>query len=350
MTAEMLMNMKWFADPDTRLGAWSTALKTALGVGVLWLGMTGSSMAQTFICWNFSSSFSPAPSLKSDGAGGGKLLVSQTAGAGQVIYDGILTSSASCASTNNSYQTGLWGVAFTNPAFFAGGGLRIAATAAPTVTVPTNTWCHQPSPVQWTPLAVIVPMGTNTSVGCIVKAELPVRVTATGSTVVADSGFSTYMYAAASAGGSWTGPLATLSALPSACVLTPSVSTVTLPTVQQMQLNNAGDTAGVQPFVITLMGCSALATGAYVAKATWSFTPGATATTLANSATSPAANVEIQIRDATNTPVANNAVVTLASGITGGTYSANFSARYYATGQASAGNVRGVATFTLSYQ
>lgn len=327
-----------------------TGLKLSLGVLVVWLGLSGSSMAQSFICWNFSSSFSPAPSLKSDGAGGGKLLVSQNPGAGQVIYDGILTSSGSCASTNNSYQTGLWGVAFTNPAFFAGGGLRIAATAAPTVTVPTNTWCHQPSPVQWTPLAVIVPMGTNTSVGCIVKAELPVRVTATGSTVVADSGFSTYMYAAASAGGSWTGPLATLSALPSACVLTPSVSTVTLPTVQQMQLNNAGDTAGVQPFVITLMGCSALATGAYVAKATWSFTPGATATTLANSATSPAANVEIQIRDATNTPVANNAVVTLASGITDGTYSANFSARYYATGQASAGNVRGVATFTLSYQ
>jgi major type 1 subunit fimbrin (pilin) len=133
-------------------------------------------------------------------------------------------------------------------------------------------------------------------------------------------------------------------------VVAPSTSTVTLPTVSQQQLKNPGDTAGVQPFSITLTGCSALATGAYLAKATWSFTQGAIATTMANTAASPAANVEIQIRDASNNPIANNAVTTIASGITGGTYSAQYSARYYATGQATAGNVRGVATFNLSYQ
>jgi major type 1 subunit fimbrin (pilin) len=338
-----------------------SALKTVLSVMVVWISISNSSMAAgVFTCNTFTTTYSAASGFKSNGTGGGQFLVSQNPPAGTVIYQGTITFTAFCGTTDSSYRLGQLQVKFGNgPYTFAGGGLVLEATGAPTVSNFSNGWCapnkdYWPSfdanARSWDGTWWIQGMATQTSNGCTVRVAFPVRVRTTGAAVVAGSGFTTNIQAAAYDGGFWSGPNVTVSALPTACVVTPTTSTVTLPTVSQLQLRNSGDTAGAQPFAITLAGCSALATGTYLANANWSFTPGSTATTIANSATSPAGNVEIQIRDANNNPIANNATSTIATGITSGTYSANFSARYYATGQATAGNVRGVVTFNMTYQ
>lgn len=339
-------------------------LKTLVLLAGFWAMSAGTAQAATFVCGNMNTTFTPHANLRSDGAGGGKFLVSQNPSAGITIYTGTLTATANCASDDSGYRRGIVELFMGNtPRTFAG-GLIITPISTPTSTISDWNACNldhsvngslssTPGPnysTRWDANGFVLGVSAQGSYGCVVTISLNVVVSTSGAAInTSTTNFP--MTATAFNGGNYADPTpVTLGATTTACVVTPSTSTVTLPTVSQLQLKNSGDTAGAQPFSITLTGCSTLATGTYLANANWSYTPGATATTIANSATSPAGNVEIQIRDANNNPIANNATSTIATGITSGTYSANFSARYYATGQATAGNVRGVVTFNMTYQ
>lgn len=336
-------------------------LFSILGVLVVWLSMSSSSVAAgVFTCNSFTIAYSAASGFKSDGTGGGQFLVSQNPPAGRIIYQGTLTFTAFCGTTDSSYRLGQLQVKFGNgPYTFAGGGLILEATGAPTVSNFSNGWCapnkdYWPSfdanARSWDGTWWIQGMGTQTSNGCTVTVAFPVRVRTTGSAVVAGSGYTTNIQAAAYDGGFWSSSNVTVSALPTACMVSASSATIALPSMQQIQLRTAGTTSAAVPFSINLSGCNALTSGAYLANATWSYAPGVGPTTIANTATNKAGNVEFQLLDSTGTPVANNAVTNIASGVIGGSYSKNFSVRYYATGQTTPGDVRGVATYTMTYQ
>lgn len=331
---------------------------------VLWMASAGPAHAAWFECRNFLLAFSPDSVLVSNGDYGGSFKTKSISEAGQVIYQKTLTASATC----NTSDSGTWRKGSLTVGFgsvgrtFAGGGLALMPNGRPTFRVSNSTCAIDPGADNrlatsgpnygsyYDNTSFTIGLAADHWTGCFVVIEIPVRVVGMGSSVVAGSPFVIHFN-----GSSWdlgfiAGDTVSISGSPINCAVSTSASTLTLPTVSQQLLKNAGDTAGVQPFSVTLTGCTALAAGSYLANATWSFTQGVNATTIANSATSPASDVEIQIRDANNTPVANNAVSTIASGITGGTHVAHFSARYYATGQATAGNVRGVVAFNMTYQ
>lgn len=341
-------------------------LKMLVLLAGVWALSAGTAHAGTQRCVSLDTTFSPSSNLRSDGQGGGKLVVSQNPSAGMTIYTGTLTATAGCASDDTSYRRGIVQIHLGNTSRTFAGGLVITPIGTPTITISQPANCtrdpnssgglsYTAGPgfaTLWDGTSFTLGVGTQDSYGCLITITMNVVITTSGAAVNSTNMLSHQLITATAVDGGYYGDTtpATLGATPTACVVTPSTSTVTLPTVSQLQLKNSGDTAGAQPFSITLTGCSNLTSGTYLANANWSFTPGATATTIANSATSPAGNVEIQIRDANNNPIANSAASTIATGITSGTYSANFSARYYATGQATAGNVRGVVTFNMTYQ
>lgn len=136
------------------------------------------------------------------------------------------------------------------------------------------------------------------------------------------------------------------------CTLSPGDAnqTVTLPATSPGVLNVAGATAGATPFSLNLTGCTRPG-GTYNVNAYWSFTQGLAADQIANSASSGAAsNVVLQILDGSNTPVSNGSYSSLGTVTSAGQNLNNtYSARYYATGAATAGAVQGVATFNLVY-
>lgn len=151
-----------------------------------------------------------------------------------------------------------------------------------------------------------------------------------------------------------------------ACTLATNNMTVYLDYAQTGDLTVTGQTAGAKNFTIPLNNvCSG---GGYAdtnkpswnVKANWSFS-GPTNDTIANTTTNryAATNVALQILDTTGTPV-QNASKTLLTTVTASGSSPNwsysvanrspqYSVRYYALGQAGAGAVAGVATFTLYY-
>lgn len=135
-----------------------------------------------------------------------------------------------------------------------------------------------------------------------------------------------------------------------ACTLSPTNTTVTLPNVSTAALNSAGATAGLTPFNMNLTGCTN-GGSTFDVDATWSFTQGTSASSIANSAAGAAQNVETQILKSDYSPISTGTVIYMgAVPASGGTLDSTFFARYVATGVASAGAVRGVATFTLSYR
>lgn len=122
---------------------------------------------------------------------------------------------------------------------------------------------------------------------------------------------------------------------------------VVLPTVSKTALSAAGQSAGRTPFFVTLTGCTYSGTN-YVATATWSFTPGASASLLSNTAGSPASNVYAQLLDSNFSAISNGGTTSL--NITAaGTISKTYYAQYYAAAAAGAGAVQGSATFTMTY-
>ena len=151
----------------------------------------------------------------------------------------------------------------------------------------------------------------------------------------------------------WAAPLAaTIPISSTSCTVSPSSTaiTVSLPTVSASALRTAGQTAGTTPFTLSLTGCNNSTGTTYGASAYWTFTQqGGTNYIISNSAASPASNVGIELIDSNYNPIQNGGNSSVASTISSGSYSATYYARYISTGVATAGNVKGVATFSMEY-
>lgn len=129
-----------------------------------------------------------------------------------------------------------------------------------------------------------------------------------------------------------------------------SSNSVTLPTVSASLLNNSGLTAGSTRFTIDLSGCSTETGDVYAY-----FEQGANVNAngrLTNTGT--AKNVELQLRDSNNgilnagsTEQATSPVVTAA--LEAGAATLTYSAEYFATAAASAGNVASSVTYSINY-
>ena len=124
--------------------------------------------------------------------------------------------------------------------------------------------------------------------------------------------------------------------------------TVTLPDVSTSSLATAASTSGRQAFAINLSGCS----GTTVAKAY--FEPGAnidptTGNLRIATGVGKATNVQVQLYNADLSPInlfSNNAKTTTLTSASG---PVNFYAGYYATGQATAGDVNTSVIYTMQY-
>ena len=133
--------------------------------------------------------------------------------------------------------------------------------------------------------------------------------------------------------------------------------TVTLPTVSEASLAAATNTAGLTPFTIELTGCgTSAASGAQNVKAY--FEPNATTdydTGNLNIAASSANNVQIQLLNADGvTPIklgqdATGQKVTAVQ-IDNAAMKLRYNAQYYATAQATAGDVSATVNYTIVYQ
>ena len=136
------------------------------------------------------------------------------------------------------------------------------------------------------------------------------------------------------------------------CTVSPSSTAipVSLPNVSVAALSAAGQTAGTTPFTLALTGCNNATGTTYGASAYWTFTQqGGANYIISNSATSPAANVGIELLDSSYNPIQNAGTSSVASAISSGAYSVTYYARYISTGVATSGNVKGVATFLMEY-
>jgi type 1 fimbria pilin len=111
-----------------------------------------------------------------------------------------------------------------------------------------------------------------------------------------------------------------------------------------------GTVTGRTPFTLALTGCTNVGEY-YAANASWSFAEGASGpTTIANSATGPANNVNVQLLDSYMVPISNGGVSFLALVSTASAYQIQHYAQYYAGGVVGSGLVKGVATLSLFYE
>ncbi len=128
--------------------------------------------------------------------------------------------------------------------------------------------------------------------------------------------------------------------------------TVTLPPVSASALSTATSVAGRTPFNISLSACSAGSGTVHTLFETASNIDPTTGNLTLN--TGGASNVEIQLLNSDYSAIALNhgdsTQNSKAATITGGTATLNYFAQYYATGQASAGNVATSVLYTMSYQ
>lgn len=135
---------------------------------------------------------------------------------------------------------------------------------------------------------------------------------------------------------------------------TPASVSVALPNVLATTLATAGNTAGDTPFQINITGC---ASGLTSVRTDFSGSDINSNGRLSNSSTaaSVASNVDVQLLNSSGAPMAlnqapgsqNSQVVNLSSS---GAATMNYTARYYATGAATAGAVKATVDFTMTYQ
>ena len=298
-----------------------------------------------------------------------KLVVSPTEN-GRVVWSGTITGTMNhCTNNstdNDAYQTTYIATSTSGASLSAAPGLVLTVSGTPTLNVTSGPCTY----FNYTPAfsisgGVYSWFNVNFPVGatCTYSVTFPVTLTMNtslgaisgnvGANLTSDRGA-----AGGTAGWMWnTGPnnsdntlSSSLSIASTSCTLSTSNVTVTLPAVNAGVLAGAGKTAGRTPFTLNLTGCSNIGSG-YSALALWSFTPaGGLSNVISNSASSPAANVGIQILDGSQSPVSNGVASTLANINAAGSYSTAYYAQYYATGTAGVGHVTGLALFNLEYQ
>lgn len=141
-------------------------------------------------------------------------------------------------------------------------------------------------------------------------------------------------------------------------------ATVTLPTVNNLDLNGTGKTAGATPFTIDVTGCTAISNPSIASIKTRFLAQNVNGANLANTAnTTPATNVAIQLLQDTGvigskddtalnftTGYAESGTKLLADAIDSNVVKFPFVAQYIATGAAAAGTVQAIVDYELVYQ
>jgi len=133
-------------------------------------------------------------------------------------------------------------------------------------------------------------------------------------------------------------------------------TTVDLPTVSTGQLKVLGDTAGLKAFKVSVSGCTVDNTKDVAINTVFWGAPVTSNNNLKNThPTNPAANVEVELlKDSSGVEkikmdsVTSVAGLNLVSGAQDATH--EFAARYFATGQAGAGDVMAVVNYDITYQ
>lgn len=127
---------------------------------------------------------------------------------------------------------------------------------------------------------------------------------------------------------------------------------ITLPTVSTTALTTAGSTAGATLFNIYLTGCTGTLT-----KVSTNFEAGANVNAagriINTGAAAPSAtNVDLQLTDSASNPIVigSGASPSTYVAYTGGNATLPYYVRYYATGAAGAGNVKGTVQYSIVYQ
>jgi major type 1 subunit fimbrin (pilin) len=217
---------------------------------------------------------------------------------------------------------------------------------------------------------IVIPFYNPNTTPCSFQVTIPIIVSVTGSAGVGNGnlfnvpGLSFFVIDNQSADNTLnSGARFTTMSLPiynfsgiKTCTVSPSSQSilVNLPSVSKQQLNAAGQTAGKTMFSITMTGCTYPSSNSsnYVATATWQFTMGNSSSLIANTAISPAANVQIQLLDANGNAISTGGTVatTINAAAQLPTYTQYYYAQYYAYGAAGAGAVTGVATYSMTYQ
>lgn len=124
---------------------------------------------------------------------------------------------------------------------------------------------------------------------------------------------------------------------------------VTLPVVQTSQLASDGTTAGDTGFSLVLSDCPTTPSGIEVGAQLSSANVNTTTGNLTNNGGS-ASNVEVRLLDKDGTPIdVSSTPTTDSTTLTGSTAELDYTAQYYATGTATAGDVTATAEYTLVY-
>lgn len=133
--------------------------------------------------------------------------------------------------------------------------------------------------------------------------------------------------------------------------------TVTLPPVAKTALASSGQTAGDTGFTLSLSNCPTTPAGLKVGAQFYSSANADATGRLTNTVTSGGAtNVAIQLLDGSSNPIAvaasqSGAAVTDQTTVpASGNASLSYTARYYATGVATAGNVSTTVQYVINYQ
>ena len=287
-------------------------------------------------------------------------VVDSAAQVGRVFYKGyMVVTLANCTNAGSLTDT----VSVTIPVDSVGAALPAASgisvlSATPTYTVtPSGVCTFTPSSsiAGYTSIAFRHPVGAP----CTYTITFPLSLSMTSSSNIAADNIT-----ALSGAVSWWASYSSLGGLSgtlnssfdlktTACTLTTNNVTVTLPRVSVNALSGGlGTTAARTPFTLILDGCSSLGCGGnYIARASWTFAPGAGITSIANTAsTTPASNVYVQLLDSSFTPISTGESSILAIVSTAGSYQTQHYAQYFAgSGTGGAGKVTGVATLNLVY-
>lgn len=129
---------------------------------------------------------------------------------------------------------------------------------------------------------------------------------------------------------------------------------VNLPNVLTSALTTSGNTAGDTNFSLSVTGCDTSLTSVQTYFSGGDINTGNGR--LDNSAASPAGNVQVQLLNASGTPMNLGGATATDQGSqvvnldTNGAATLKYTARYYASGKATAGAVKSTVSFTMIYQ
>lgn len=301
-----------------------------------------------------------------------RILVPAAAGTGTALWGGTLSLSFSCTSTGSGAKLSggvITGGSASTALVSSGGsadGAAIVSLGSPSLNL-SAPGCAlgglSEKAKDWNFTITSSIAGT-----CSGSLVAPVQITRDGNPLGADiaasnpvgtggGGTDWVVFPLRSGGGGTTsvglsGPVPLVSG--GGCTVAPVALTVTLPTISESALSTAGQVAGATAFVFPLQTCQSVPSTPYSVYASWSFSSvSGYPTVIQNTAPGAAANVGVQILDASGNAVSSGPQSPSLVGsvqASGAVSAQTYVARYYATGTVAPGAVSATATYTLTYQ